>query len=261
MTPKLKKLFILMIIISIGFYGIAEGRIFKKKVANRTALRVGPPVFVEGFVIFNPQKNEINSNITIRDGHRTGRLISNARMVLGDGHLKEGSTGNYTGTSHIKTSRKAVGASGRVAGIPGTQVTGQGRINRNNNINLIITTPGRSGVTISENFTSGLRINVSPVYRTGIDVSEPVTVSWNRNARNQTPVELLITNNRGMLILHKKNLRGNRFIIPAKKLPPRKTLNFFVRIYEKNLALSGSVASGSNVRLYSEGSFQAGTHR
>lgn len=260
MTPKLKTLLIIAVFITLGFYGIADGQIVKKRAIGEAALKGGAPVFIEGFVIFNLHKNKINSNITIREGHRSGRLINNARITFGNSSLKEGSTGNYTGTSNINFKGKATGAMGRIQGVSRLRGSGQGRIN-NNNINLFITTPNRRGVTISENFTSGIKITVSPVYRTGIDVGEPLKVSWNRNVRNQKPVELLITNDRGLLILHKKNLRGNTFIIPAKKLPPRRTVNIFVRIYEKNLVLNGNVASGSIVKLYSEGSFQAGTHK
>ncbi|MEN8153552.1 MAG: hypothetical protein ABFR75_05980 [Acidobacteriota bacterium] len=267
MKSKLIKIFILMVIFTIGFYGITEGRIFKKKPISKTTLRTGAPVFVEGFVLFNLQKNEINSNITIRDGNRSGRLINNANIVSGNGQLREGSSGNYTGTSNIKYNRKtAVRPVGKITGIsriPGSQSQGPGmqRVNNNNNINLFITTPNRRGISISENFTSGLKIDVSPVYRTGLDVGEPVTVSWNRRARNRGSFELIVTNDRGAVVYKRKNLSGNRFVIPAKKLPPRRTVHIYVRAYEKNLAINGNIASGSVVRLYSEGSFKARTHR
>lgn len=216
-------------------------------VRSNSASGAFAPVYVEGYLVYDSANGRIISNIVLKRGNKHGKILNGAKVLFDRTQLGLNSSGAFTGSVNASGRRNVMGPMGN-------------RRNRNN-INLSIVVGGRNMITVSDNVTTAGSMRVVPVYRTGIDVGEPVTVFWDRPRGNRNQAELLIVNaNNGNLIM-RKIMRSDRFVIPSKKLPPRKTVLFRVRMFVRSLALQGNVAPGSYINLYSGGEFRVNTHR
>lgn len=205
------------------------------------------PVYIEGYLIYNSSIDRIDSYILVKRGNKRGGVMNNARVLVKGTSLGINRNGAFTGS---------VKASGRRRTLGGIRY----RENRNN-LNLSIFLGRQKIATISDNIAFVRSMRVVPVYRTGIDVGETVTVFWDTSTRKRNNAELTVLNaNNGFLIL-KRIMRSGQYIIPAKTLPPRKEVLFRVRMFEKSLILNGNIAPGSYVNLYSGGEFRVNTHR
>jgi hypothetical protein len=221
----------------------AQGAVF-----NNRKMGVGPltNVYIEGYLIYNSQTNQISSNIRLKRGGKFGALINNARVSVSGTAIGVNRSGIFVGLTKMRgaiSSRRVFGNS----------------TNRNN-LNLSISLGGRNVATVSDNITSSGSLQITPVYRIGLDVGEPITVIWTRQTRNRNSAELTIVNAANGNLILRRVMRSNRYIIRPRTIPPRKTVIFRVKMFEKRLNLRGNIAPGSTLNLYSGGEFRFNTH-
>ncbi len=222
----------------------AQGAVFN----NNKRMGVGPltNVYIEGYLIYNSQTNQISSNIRLKRGGKFGASINNARVSVSGTAIGVNRDGVFTGLSNVRgavVSRRVFGNSA----------------NRNN-LSLSISLGGRNVAIVSDNITSSGSFRITPVYKIGLDVGEPITVIWSRQTRNRNSAELTIINAANGNLILRRVMRSNRYIIRPRTIPPRKVVIFRVRVFEKRLNLKGNIAPGSVLDLYSGGEFRFNTH-
>ncbi len=222
---------------------LSQGNVFRK----RTARGGVTPIYVEGYVLYHTANNTLTSYIVVKRSSRNGIFAVNAAVTIDGYSLRSDRSGAFTGTVKASNSRGRIGA--------------MGVMGRRNNINIRIRTGGGGIVTVSQNINRGATMKIVPVYRIGVDVGEPVTVFCTKPRGNRNIPELIVLNAvNGNLIL-KRMIRGDRYVIPPKKLPPRRTLLFRVRLLEGPLKLNGNFTRRSYINLYSGGEFRVNSRR
>lgn len=251
----MNKIFFLIVIIFIMVLplflfndAIAGGQ--DKDISAMLGRDVSGNIYVSGSIVINSEKDKIKANITLKNIRHRGEPVRGARIVFNNVPLREGSSGNYAGTSRSRDIRKKT-ATGGMLGIS---------TRNRNNINLKIYVRGGAPIEIKANMNDVMRLSIKPVYRRGVNLSAPVNVSWSSTRRDRNRTSFAIINSRGKIVFEKPDRpgKGMQLTIRRRLVPPNGVYTFRVSKFKERIDNIPNASAGSYIDLFTEAT---DTHR
>ncbi len=212
---------------------------FKKGVLDsQMGIRAGK-IYIKGSIYVDVEKNKVYSDLTLRNRDGNGVSLKGARVALNNTTLREGSSGNYYGTSRAKLPR---------------QNLMQGQKRRQEGILLTINRRNGIPIEVYINQTESLKMKIAPVYKKGVNLTGPVNVSWNSNSSRKGQIDFAIINSRGEIVFEKvkRNGSGMKLLMARRYIPPNGVYTFRISRISEKIDNIPNTSPGSYINVFAE---------